>query len=125
MPLRTIALALVAATVAMATARAELAPASLVGAYEVTGTESDGKAYDGPGTLDISLSSSGALELDWDNGKYVGAGRVIGDTLAVGSFADGRPVIIATIANPDGSLTGKWWRHSDKGAKGTETWKKK
>ena len=106
--------------------RAELAAANLVGTYEVTGTETDGKAYDGgPGTLDISLSSSGALELEWNNGKYAGAGRVIGDVLAVATFADGKSVIMVMTAGPDGSLTGKWWRQSDKGAKGTETWKKK
>jgi hypothetical protein len=108
-----------------APAHAEIAAANLVGSYEVTGTEVDGTAYSGPGTLDISLSSSGALELEWDSGKYAGAGRVIGDSLAVATFADGKSVIMVMTANPDGSLIGRWWRQGDKGSKGTETWKKK
>jgi len=124
-PAITAAIAMLLA-VGTTTVRAELTAANLVGTYEVTGTETDGKPYDGgPGTLDISLSSSGALELEWDSGKYVGAGRVIGDVLAVGTSAEGKSVIMVMTAGPDGSLTGKWWRQADKGAKGTETWKKK
>lgn len=60
-----------------------------------------------------------------DSGKYAGAGRVIGNSLAVATFADGKSVIMVMTANPDGSLTGRWWRQGDKGSKGTETWKKK
>ena len=45
------------------------AKATLVGSYLVTGTDVDGKSYSGSHVLDISLAPSGALELDWDNGK--------------------------------------------------------
>jgi hypothetical protein len=45
---------------------------SLIGSYVVTGTDSDGKRYAGPGIVGIALASSGALELEWDNGKQVG-----------------------------------------------------
>ncbi|MEI7805605.1 MAG: hypothetical protein WCI56_09785, partial [Hyphomicrobiales bacterium] len=53
--------------------------ASLIGNYVVTGTETDGKAYDGPGPLAITMDKSGALELKWDGGKYVGIGQVSGN----------------------------------------------
>jgi hypothetical protein len=45
---------------------------ALVGTYVVTGTDPDGNPYMGPSTLDISLAPSGALELNWDNGRVVG-----------------------------------------------------
>lgn len=99
--------------------------ASLLGNYVVTGTETDGSKYDGEGTLAITMDKSGALELKWDGGKYVGVGQVVGNQLAVGSAADGKVVIAIMDIKPDGSLEGKWWRRTDAGTKGTEVWKKK
>jgi hypothetical protein len=97
---------------------------SLIGSYVVTGTDSDGKRYAGPGIVSIALAPSGALELEWDNGKQVGVGEVIGNVLAVGCLTKGRTAILLMIINPDGSLSGKWSRRTDRGYKGTETWKK-
>ena len=74
----------------------------------------------GPGPL----APCGALELVWDNGKNVGVGQVIGTVLAVASSARGRTVILMMNINPDGSLSGKWSRRTDRGYKGTETWKR-
>ena len=99
--------------------------ASLLGNYVVTGTETDGSKYDGEGTLAITMDKSGALELKWDGGKYVGIGQVVGNQLAVGSAAEGKVVIAIMDIKPDGSLEGKWWRRTDAGTKGTEVWKKK
>jgi len=42
--------------------------ASLIGNYVVTGTETNGKPYDGSGALAITMDKSGALELKWDGG---------------------------------------------------------
>lgn len=99
--------------------------AGLIGNYVVGGTETDGTKYDGEGTLAITMDKSGALELKWDGGKYVGIGQVVGNQLAVGSIAEGRVVIAIMDIKPDGSLEGKWWRRTDAGTKGTEVWKKK
>jgi hypothetical protein len=99
--------------------------ANLIGNYVVTGTESDGKPYDGPGPLAITMDKNGALELKWDGGKYVGIGHVVGNSLAVASVAEGRVVVGIMDIKPDGSLEGKWWRRTDPGNKGTEVWKKK
>jgi hypothetical protein len=96
----------------------------LVGSYAVTGTDPDGKAYAGGGIVDIALAPSGALELEWDNGKYLGVGQVIGNTLAVACSIKGRTVILIMNVNPDGTLSGKWLRRADRGSKGTETWKR-
>ena len=62
--------------------------------------------------------------LEWDNGKQVGVGQVIGNVLAVACLTKGRTAILAMNINPDGSLSGKWSRRTDRGYKGTETWKK-
>ena len=97
----------------------------VLGNYTVTGTETDGSKYDGEGTLAVTMDKSGALELKWDGGKYVGIGQVEGSKLFVGSLADGRVVIMVMDIKPDGSLEGKWWRRTDAGTKGTEVWKKK
>jgi hypothetical protein len=97
---------------------------ALIGSYVVTGTDSDGKPYAGPGIVGISLAPSGALELEWDNGKQVGVGEVIGNVLAVACLTKGRTAILLMTINPDGSLSGKWSRRTDRGYKGTETWKK-
>jgi hypothetical protein len=96
----------------------------LIGSYVVSGTDPDGKPYAGAGIVDIALAPSGALELDWDNGKQVGVAQVIGDTLVVACLFKGRTAILMMTGNPDGSLAGKWSRRTDRGQKGTETWKK-
>ncbi|MFL5048001.1 MAG: hypothetical protein ACJ8EA_24470, partial [Xanthobacteraceae bacterium] len=97
---------------------------NLVGSYVVSGTDPDGKAYAGNGIVDISLAPSGALELEWDNGKQVGVAQVIGNVLAIACLTKGRTAILLMTINPDGSLSGKWSRRTDRGNKGTETWKK-
>ena len=103
---------------------AELKP-TLVGTYAVTGTDTDGKRYSGTHVLNISLAPSGALELEWDYGKQVGVGDIIGDVLAVSGTTGGRSVIMTMTINSNGTLSGTWLRRTDRGAKGTETWKKK
>jgi len=100
------------------------AKVSLVGSYQVTGTDPDGKPYSGPVMLDVALAPSGALELDWDNGKTVGVGQVIGNVLAVACLSKGRTAILMMTINSDGSLSGHWSRRTDRGSKGTETWKR-
>jgi hypothetical protein len=119
------ALAFVAVLGASAPAFAQATNASLLGNYVVSGTETDGTKYDGDGPLAITMDKSGALELKWDNGKYVGVGQVMGNQLAVASAAEGKVVIMVMDVKPDGSLEGKWWRRTDSGTKGTEIWKKK
>ena len=117
-----------AALLALASASpcfAQATNASLLGNYVVTGTETSGKPYDGPGPLAITMDKNGALELKWDGGKYVGIGRVVGDKLFVGSSAEGRVIIGIMDIKPDGSLEGKYWRRTDPGVRGTEVWKKK
>ena len=96
----------------------------LIGSYVVSGTDPDGKPYAGAGIVDIALAPSGALELDWDNGKQVGVAQLIGDTLVVACLFKGRTAILMMTSNPDGSLAGKWSRRTDRGQKGTETWTK-
>jgi hypothetical protein len=101
----------------------ELKP-NLVGSYVVSGTDPDGRPYAGSSIVDIRLAPSGALELEWDNGKQVGVGQVIGDVLAISCLAKGRTAILLMTIHPDGSLSGKWSRRTDRGNKGTESWKK-
>jgi len=96
----------------------------LVGSYVVGGTDTDGKPYAGTGIVDIALAPSGALELDWDNGKQVGVAQVIGDVVVVSCLIKGRTAILTMTVNADGSLSGRWSRRTDRGQRGTETWKK-
>jgi hypothetical protein len=123
--LKVVAMAVFAVAVGVTPAGADITAPSLVGSYEVTGTEADGQPYGAAGILDISLSPSGALELQWDAGKSVGVGQVVGEVLTVACSAKGRILIMVMNVNPDGSLSGKWWRRADRGSKGTEVWKKK
>jgi hypothetical protein len=123
--IKAISLAFLMLAGAVAPSFAQVTAANLIGSYMVNGTESDGKPYDGPGTLDITMDKSGALELKWDGGKYVGVGQLQGNTLAIASIAEGKLVILLMDVKPDGSAEGKWWRRTDAGNKGTETWKKK
>src|SRR5262245_14193587 len=90
----------------------------------LTGTDTEGKPYAAPGIVDISLAPSGALELDWDNGKQVGVGQIVGNTLAVSLLTKGRTAILLMTINQDGSLTGTWSRRTDRGYRGTESWKR-
>ena len=94
----------------------------LIGSYAVTGTDSDGKPYGRAGIVDVALAPSGALELAWDNGKQVGVGQVIGGVLVVATSSNGRNAIWIMNINPDGSLSGKWSRRTDRGYRGTEIW---
>jgi hypothetical protein len=55
----------------------------LIGSYEVTGTDSDGMSYARAYIVDVSLAPSDALEFNWDNGRQVGIGHVIGNVLSV------------------------------------------
>jgi hypothetical protein len=98
---------------------------ALIGSYEVTGTDPEGRPYAGASILDVALAPSGALELEWDNGKQVGVGQVIGNALVVASSNRGRTAILIMNINADGSLSGNWLRRTDRGYKGTETWKRK
>jgi len=123
--IKAVLMAALAVFAAAAPAFGEIAAPGLVGSYVVTGTETDGKPYAGSRTVDIALAPSGALELQWDNGKYVGVGQVTGNVLAVACWAANRTVILMMNVNPDGSLSGTWWRRTDRGSKGTETWKKR
>ena len=70
------------------------------------------------------MAPSGAPELDWDNGKQVGVGQVIGNALVVDFLNKGRTVILVMSISPDGLLSGKSLRRADRGSRGTETWKK-
>ena len=101
------------------------AKAALVGSYTVTGTDPDGVPYNGSKVVAISLAPSGALEFDWDDGTFVGIGRIVDNVLAVAYAVKGRTVIALMSINPDGSLSGNWLRRTDRGSKGTETWTKK
>jgi hypothetical protein len=74
---------------------------ALIGSYVVTGTDSDGKPYAGPGIVGIALAPSGALELEWDNGKQVGVGEVIGNVLAVACLTKGRTEQSSASQPPD------------------------
>ena len=98
--------------------------ADLIGSYAFSGTETDGKPNT-PGTLVITMDKSGALDLNWDGGQYVGIGHVAGNVLAVATVAEGREVIMIMNVNADGSLEGRWWRRTDPGTQGAEVWKKK
>ncbi len=98
---------------------------ALVGSYTVTGTDPDGVPYNGTKIVAISMAPSGALEFDWDDGTFVGVGQLVDNVLAVAYAIKGRTVIALMTINPDGSLSGNWLRRTDRGSKGTETWKKK
>jgi hypothetical protein len=122
--LKTFAAAAVAAIAFASPAMAQSA-ASLVGKYTYNGTETDGSKYESAGDLVIKAAPSGALEMVWDNNVYFGIGQVTGNVLAVASVAEGKNSIMLLTINPDGSLSGPWWRRTDKGTKGTEVWTKK
>jgi len=98
--------------------------ATLVGSYSVTGTEPDGVPFADRRVVDISLAPSGALELDWDNGKSLGVGQVVDNLLVIAYLNKGRTAISVMTINPDGSLSGSWFRRTDRGSKATEIWKK-
>jgi type IV secretory pathway protease TraF len=98
--------------------------ARLIGSYAVTGTDTSGKPYVSEDVLGISLAPSGALRIEWDDGKIVGVGELVGNVLAVASWTNGRTVILTMQINPDGSLSGHWLRRTDRGNKGTEVWRK-
>jgi hypothetical protein len=92
--------------------------ARLVGSYAVTGTDAKGRPYVGEHRVAIALAPSGALQLEWDNGKSAGVGEVVGSVLTVASWADGRTIILTMHINADGSLSGNWLRRTDRGNRG-------
>lgn len=98
-------------------------PHNLVGAYEVTRTDPDGRPYSRAGIVDISLAPSGALELEWNDGR-LGVGRTNGNMLTIAKWANNRIAIMVMTINRDGSLSGDWSRRRDRGDQGTETWKR-
>jgi hypothetical protein len=109
---------------AMAKSSVDRTKASLVGSYKVSGTDPDGVPYKGIKIVAISLAPSGALEFDWDDGTFVGVGQIVDNVLAVAYAVKGRTVISLMTINHDGSLSGNWLRRTDRGSKGTETWRK-
>lgn len=121
--IKTFAAAAVALAAFAAPAYAQTAE-SLVGKYTYTGTETDGSKYEKPGEIVVKLAPSGALEVVYDGGEYVGIGQVSGSIFAMASVAEGKNSIALLTINPDGSLSGKWWRRTDKGKGGTEVWTK-
>ena len=105
-------------------ASADKTKAALVGTYAVTGTDPEGKPYVTPSMLDISLAPSGALELNWDNGKTFGVGQLNDNVLSVALLVSGRTVVSVMKINSDGSISGTWLRRTDRGSRGSETWKR-
>lgn len=99
--------------------------AQLPGTYDYNGTETDGSPYESKGTVVVKSVPSGAFEASWDNGAYLGVGQVIGNTLAIASVAEGKNSVLLLDIATDGNLSGKWWRRTDAGGKGTEVWTKK
>jgi hypothetical protein len=94
----------------------------LVCSYTVTGTDPDGRGYRSTSTVDISMAPSGALELDWDNGRRVGIGQLLSNVLMVASTTKAGTVIMMMNVNPDGTLSGQWSRRRERGYEGTERW---
>ncbi len=95
--------------------------ANIIGTYDYTGTMPDGTVEE-PGTLTVTAQASGAYEIKWDGGDYVGIGQVQGTLFAVASVVDGKNTIMLLTLNPDGTAAGSWWRRNDPGPKGTEAW---
>jgi hypothetical protein len=116
--------ALLGVIVAVAFAGAASA-ADVAGTYNYNGTDTDGSKYSEGGTLTVKAEKSGAYEVKWDGGDYVGIGQVSGNLFAVAAVAEKKNTIMLMEIAPDGSLSGKWWRRNDPGSKGTEVWKKK
>jgi hypothetical protein len=94
---------------------------NIVGTYSYSGTETDGSA-ETPGTLKITAEKSGAYQVTYDDGSYLGVGQIAGNIFAAAVVADGKNTIMIMNINPDGSLSGQWWRRADSGRKATETW---
>lgn len=111
--------------VSLAMSGTAFAQANLVGTYTYNGTETDGSKYDEAGILVITAEKSGAYQVKWDSGDFIGVGQVTGNVFAVAAVADKKNTIMLMEIGPDGSLSGKWWRRADEGSKGTEVWKKK
>jgi len=108
-----------------APAFAQTTNANLIGTYAVDGTETDGGKYEDGNEVVVTMDKSGALELKWNGGEYVGVGQVSGNQLFIGSVAEGKVILLVMDIKGEGSLEGKWWRRTDAGTKGTEVWKKK
>ncbi|CAK0763475.1 Bulb-type lectin domain-containing protein [Azospirillaceae bacterium] len=97
---------------------------NLYGTYAVTGVSNDGKPYESEGVVSVSADPSGALLVNWDNGEYIGIGQVSGNMLAIAVVVEKRNAVQLMTINPDGSLSGSWWRRTEPGV-GSENWKRK
>jgi hypothetical protein len=109
----------------LSTAAYAQSASQLVGTYTYTGTDTDGSKYPEPGTVTIKAAPSGAFEVSWDDGEYLGVGQVTGNLFVVASVAEKRLTLSLMTINPDGTLSGPWWRRTDKGSGGSEVWTKK
>ncbi|MGC2854323.1 hypothetical protein ACM64Y_02525 [Novispirillum sp. DQ9] len=112
------------AALSVAVTCAALAADTIAGKYTYTGVYPDGGRYGDNGTLLITSEPSGAYSVKWDSGEYVGIGQLVGRTLAVSTTYEKRPAIMLMDIEPNGDLSGRWWRRNDPGTKGRETWKR-
>src|SRR5215471_697663 len=56
-----------------------------------------------------------AFEQQRDNGKSLGVGQVVDNLLVIAYLNKGRTAISVMTINPDGSLSGSWFRRTDRG----------
>lgn len=112
------------AALSVAVTCAAVAADGIAGKYTYTGVYPDGTRYGDNGTLLITSDPSGAYSIKWDSGEYVGVGQLVGRTLAVATTFDKRLSVMLMDIEPNGNLSGRWWRRNDPGAKGRETWKR-
>jgi hypothetical protein len=97
-----------------------LSGTSLVGTYDVTGTNLDGSPY----TSKLAVTAEGAgFAFSWDGGKDKGFGIQRGDYVSVG-IGGPQCGFVAYELQADGTLEGKWGDNKAR-AVGTERAKKK
>lgn len=105
-----------------ATPRQSMAPASILGSYQVSGADQDGEEYEG--TVTITRRGAGyAVSWNVDDETYGGTGTLNGDRFTVESKWDDKKAIFTFTINDDGSLSGSWTQESVEGV-GTEVWRK-
>lgn len=105
-----------------ASPRQSVAPASILGTFDVTGTDQDGEDYEG--TVTITRRGAGyAVSWTVDDETYDGTGTLNGDRFTVESEWDDKKAIFTFTLNNDGSLSGSWTQETVKGS-GTEIWRK-
>lgn len=79
-------------------------PASIEGAYAVTGTNPDGSTYES--TLDVAASGEG-YTWSWNAGEYTGVGLQQGNVVSV-AWGDAACYVVSYVIGDDGVLSGKW-----------------